>query len=236
MNIKRHILIILSIVLVLLSFTSCSNDELVYSCDKEINELVTKNLTEYSSMTRDEWLKLPDSLKIPVYRTFSVDLKYKFWQKKCEELLSLEWSDAERAHINALYNFIKDRPQFFSDSYFDNEASLAEFENFISEWYRKAHDDLGWPRPLIYYIAVVGYKLTGDMQHNFDDGGGLGGGSGGGGGSSNDCGCSQTNDWCDLAGETGGVSCKSHTCNTTSSGCGWFWKFSCNGICKGNLQ
>lgn len=235
MNIKRHILIILSIILVLLSFTSCSNDELVYSCNKEINELVKKNFTQYSSITREEWLKLPDSLKIPVYRTFSVDLKYEFWQQKREELLSLEWSYAERAHINVLYDFIKKRPQFFSDDYFDNEALLAQFENFIRDWYSKAYNDLGWSRPLIYYVAVVGHKLTGDMQQHFKEGGGLGGGTPDGG-TSNDCGCSQTNDWCDLVGEAGGVSCKSHPCNKTSSGCGWFWSFSCNGICKGNLQ
>ena len=69
MNIR---IIISAISLCLLGLlVSCNNDELVYSCDKDIDAFIKKDLSTYSNITREDWKDLPDSLKIPVYRTFS---------------------------------------------------------------------------------------------------------------------------------------------------------------------
>jgi len=189
-------------------------------------------------MTRDEWLKLPDSLKNPVYLTFSPERMYMFWLQKRDELLSLEWNELEKKHINLLYDYIKDRPRFFYDEYFDNETLLTQFDVFMSNWYHFAINELSWNKAIAYYVAASCDFFSDDMLLVCrPGGGGLGDviiDDGGLGESS--CMCNTVQDFCDPFGETGGVSCKDkYSCEGSVQGCGWFWRQPCNGLCVGNF-
>ncbi len=52
-------------------------------------------------------------------------------------------------------------------------------------------------------------------------------GGGGGGEPQADCGCSQSNDWCQSPGK-----CESERCTVSSWGCGTLWWYKCDGKCK----
>lgn len=228
---KNYKLILLAgIILVIL--TSCSNDDLIYSCDKNINSHVKKNLLEYSSISRDEWLELPDTLKVPVYRTFSPEKKYVFWEQKRDELLELEWSDEERQFIVELYDYILSNPQVFEPDYFENEEYLSAFQDFVSEWYSSVKEVLYWNDLVVYYVAFTGNKYGSPVPDNhYHDGDG-----GGGGPLSPDCSCNTIQDFCDPNSYGTGLSCKTkYPCELKAGGCGWFFTQKCNGMCYGNF-
>jgi len=42
-----------------------------------------------------------------------------------------------------------------------------------------------------------------------------------------DCGCSTDSDWCPISGY-----CKAGSCTRTTSGCGTFWNYPCDGMCR----
>lgn len=79
---------------------SCTQtDELMFSCDKGIDNWVKDNISDIQEMSRAEWNKLSYSEQIAVFRAFTPEKKFAFWAEKFEELKQLPWTPAELAHI-----------------------------------------------------------------------------------------------------------------------------------------
>jgi hypothetical protein len=230
MNIR---IIISAISLCLLGLlVSCNNDELVYSCGKDIDAFIKKDLSTYSNIAREDWKDLPDSLKIPVYRTFSPGKCKSFWKEKEAELMKLQWSNEERTHILQLYSKIEE--DLFTPSYFENESLALQWNNFLIQWVTYALEVLKWDYAMLYTISATGEEYTEvyldnlrneliqDSVFNAPYGGtnSLGG----------DCNCHSWF-WCQFL-RPGTWECKENGCTASSHGCGTLWLQSCDGKCE----
>lgn len=215
-----------------LLFTNCSNDETVYSCDKEINEYIKKNFEQCSSLSRPDWKELPDSLKIPVYLTFSAKQRRDFWIEKRDELIQLEWTDLESEHINLLYSKIEEIPDLFEEDYFSDEASALSWNNFLVQWNTYGRDILHWDVAMLYAISSSGEEVTPEYLDKLRSaiGDNVLKSTYGSNGSSGNCNCS-TGFWCQFL-SAGYWDCVDTSCGGSSSGCGTFLLQSCTGTCE----
>ncbi len=227
---------VVSICIFSIILTACDREqETSYSCDPAINLFVKENIKTYQSMTRLEWKSLSQDLKIPVYRTFSEKQKIQFWQNKQQELMVFFKDDNySREHVLKLYNYINSHPNFFKKGYLKNKK-LQDFKSFTGKWIKEALD-LGWSIQLVFAVSATGEQVNDKLLQNLSKAKlptpqPMG-----------ECACSQKSDFCDIFGELHGVvACRSWNCNNLKEeeddleegGCGLFWKFKCDGICRG---
>jgi hypothetical protein len=208
---------------------ACQKDEInQFSSNKGIERKIQKNIEYYTNLSREEWKDLPDEMKIPVYRTFSPVGKYNFWIEKQQEILQLEWKDVEIIHIELLFSIFEGNYSFFEDGYVeDNEKESERVIFFVNQWENYAITDLNWNRTLIYALCGSGdevSKIIRQIEENeYTE-------------TRGDCGCSQKSDFCDIFGEARVYCLDGPGCTRAPGGCGFFWLFKCNGICRGSYQ
>lgn len=218
--------------------TSCESD--IYSCDSVANEWVKQNLKEVQVMTRSSWLELTEkeSVKRAAYVALKPHKKQEFWENKILEVINdFNWNEKEHKHLKVLFEYLKQ-----TDMFKENEVS-DELELFIYKWNEYAIHELKWTRKLIYGITANGNRLVnknGDCDKSHDD---LPEKARIKTQSEDDwlteCSCSQISDWCDIVGEIPPwvMSCNSHNYNCREvQGCGTFWKYTCDGICKAPIS
>ena len=208
-------------------FSACNQEEdVVYSCDKVTNEWTKENLAEIRLMSRADWKKLDEVKKRAAYRAFTPNQKFVFWKEKFSEVKTLNWSDAERLHIQKAEDFINAHASFF------NNLSLTEEENdelelFFYKWKEEAISSFGWPKELPIAIAGSGNEIENNNKETLI----LGIGQGGGFKDDDlDCNCTDRilSDFCFSAGP-----CDSRiNCIHDVSGCGWLLQQECNGRCS----
>lgn len=214
------------VILVSLCLYSCNN-EVVYSCDENINEWVHENLSDIRIMSRSEWNNLEEDIKVPVYRAFTHQQRVNFWKNRFSDILALEWSDEEKAHIGLLLDFVNDNQYIFEgyDIMSDKEKNI--FDLFIYEWKDKARVDFGWSNSLLFSILASGNTMldtTGTLliTSNKKNSRYLEPYS--------SCNCSTSSDWCDSSSIN---ECEKKSCDDSTYGCGTIWIYSCNGVCGG---
>lgn len=132
-----------------LSFISCDNeDKIVYSCDPTEDEWVHDKLDEIRSMTRTQWNALNENLKIPVYRAFTQQQQINLWIEKFKDALTLDWSELEKEHINAIIEFINEHPDLFGEGKLTDEQQ--DYTSiFFYKWRETAMNQLGWDKKII---------------------------------------------------------------------------------------
>lgn len=213
----------------LVGITLCScNNENIYSCDDAIDEWVHDNLSEIRVMSRGTWTTLEEEVKAPVYRAFTNQQRVDFWAKKLEEVLSLDWNEAEKEHIVSAYNFIKINPHFLDGYNILSDEEKNKFDLFFYEWIEKGKTELHWGMELMYGIVASGNRLidkqgtllitvnqTGSRATVLST-------------SESKCNCSKSSDWCTPS----NVYCENAVCQIVG-GCGTFWVSDCNGRCGG---
>ena len=212
-----------------MSICLCScEQETVYSCNASVDEWVHENLSDIQVMTRSEWNNLEEELKIPAYRAFTFQQRIDFWNERCTEMLSLEWSDEEKEHITLLLNFINEHTNFLNgySSMSDEEKNV--FDLFFYQWRDKARTDFNWSDNLLRAVLASGNKLLdtkGTLLINqgnnrtslLSD-------------SESDCNCSQSSDWCTPP----GWDCEDVSwCEEDTWGCGTILAYDCDGRCGG---
>ena len=220
-----------SFALVLLS--SCSSDALVYSCDKEVDVWVKKNMTEIAQMDRIQWVNSGNiDYQRATYRAFTPEQRQSLWAGKFKEILNdIVWTLEETKHIEYMLDFITENLNLF-----ENEISqdvMDEFEIVLFKWKEYAVEELGWTPQLLFAIINTPQSMNADREiaivenpvvrlRN---------------GTEKDCNanCSQLTEE-DSSGNWYVCpaffhKCKSGECNVTSSGCGTFWMYKCNGTC-----
>lgn len=218
----KNILLVLASMTI--AFSACQQKEIVYSCDKKVNEWVHDNLTEIKLMSRSTWNNLDEDLKRASYRAFTQQQKVLFWKDKLNEVLAMEWNEAECEHIKKVLEFINEK-QF----YFDNDREITDEEQeeidiFAYKWVEDAKDNLGWDMPLISSIVATGNTLLDKKgtvrtttQSRSLEGGGC------------ECEIEQIIAWCITS------SCEESSidCEPSDVGCGFLLIYPCNGSCGG---
>lgn len=222
----------MSVFITLCSFSSCSQDEVTYSCDKEVNTWVKSNKSKIKRMNRSEWKKLPSHLAKSVYIAFSAKQKMEFWLDKINEVQTLGWSNDEKAHIRKIAKFIIGHPQYFNDELL-TDKQLDEIEMFFYIWKTDAIKKWGWSDKLCYAIAGSGLQIKnrkGDFENQtiyenklgldkynpqFDPSKP----------SVPNCNCNQSADFCMI------TTCVKSKCSEVK-GCGWLCLQTCNGECE----
>jgi hypothetical protein len=140
----------------------------VYSQDcaneTDVDVWISEHQTEIQIMKREDWLKLNETLKLPVYSKFTAEQCYHFWIDKVNEVIrSFDWNESEKIHLNLLLNTVSDNPKWFENDKIDKEA----FEAFFSAWTEYAQDTLGWHSHFIGAILATGNKVLnkkGDVE------------------------------------------------------------------------
>ncbi len=209
-------------------FTSCSEDDTVYSCNDTVNSWVKDNKSQISQMTRVDWLRTNAEMSIPIYRAFTSKQRENFWIEKLNEVKQLPWTSEEIEHIRKVEQFIVEHPYVLSGkSLTDNQ--LDELESFFYQWKNDAMQKLNWKPEVCIAIAGSGYimkntkgevillssKESDKMSHRAE--------------SSCHCNTSVLSDFC----FNSPGPCESSSCESSSVGCGWLLAQSCNGRCGG---
>lgn len=208
--------------------SSCSK-EIYYSCNPTIQQEVKKNLPKYSSMTREEWKQLPDSLKKAAYAAMKPEIKRAFWEEKRTELMQLDWlEEKDKAHIALFFSIWEKFPDFFEDNFMENSFNQEYVDNFSAEWNSYAENELGWSYVLRYTVCASGeevdvpflgatiMKINGntELEHA-------------GNGFELKCDCSRKDDWC---GSTK-LCRQDFSCKKKPRNCGLLWGETCDGMC-----
>lgn len=130
-----------------------------YTVDaKEISnpkEWVSEHKDEIAKMNRADWLKLDDSVSRAVLNAFTPEQKWAFWKDKFEETMQLDWSVAERQHIQALIDWLESDHDIFSG----DPSNLNKVNEFCTQWMNDGIKQLGWTKGLAYSILAYGNKL-----------------------------------------------------------------------------
>lgn len=214
---QKSVILFASMLCLLLS---CSQEsETIYSCDKTINEWAKSNLEDIQTMTRSNWLALPDNKKNAAYRAFTPSQKINFWYEKLEEIKSCEWTEDELSHINKVIYFIDSHHDIFSGGAL-SDVQEDELDKFFYLWTNYAIEDLGWTIETCIAIAGTGKQIPSPKRgpYPFVDGPS----------EKKDCHCNTgiLSDFCGSAGP-----CFSGNCEELSDGCGWFLRQKCDGRC-----
>ena len=141
-----------------------------------------------------------------------------------QQVLALEWTEAERTHIAELRSFIRSNPYIFEPEKLYSDELYDKFDRFMCGWNEKAQSGLGWSKQLVGAIAASGYDIvnkTGTArsggQTDFDPRWGN---------KIPDCNCNKGHDFCD-----GNTICTDDPCTESYHGCGWVWSQKCDGLC-----
>lgn len=146
--------------LVAFSLVSCNEEtEEIYSCNPTINKSIVENLSTFRNMSRAQWLRLSEDLKIPAYRTFSPEARFRFWKEKFAEVKKLNWTSAELQHIKSAENFLYSHPDIVSTKEISDELRNKR-DLFFYEWMQTATNKLGWSKSTALSIVASGNKVV----------------------------------------------------------------------------
>lgn len=216
---------IYSVVLLMITLLSSCNQDIVYSCDKSTNDWVYDNLNTIQVMTRSDWNRIEEKLKIPVYRAFTIEQKVAFWNEKLTDVLLFEWSDNEKTHIQSLITFINEHQHFLNGYALLSDKEKNTFDLYFHQWISTAKNNFKWNRKLLYAILASGHSLLdnkGTLAISPNRKTLLSS-------TESDCNCSTESDWC----SPNSWDCQNTLCVETNHGCGTLLVYGCNGRCGG---
>jgi hypothetical protein bacD2_10672 len=209
----------------LFAFASCEQDtEPVYSCNKDANAWVKKNLTKVQKMKRSEWQVMEEEYGRAAYNAFTPEQKLRFWEEKIGQTLKLPWNEKEIAHIHLLKDYIINHAYIFENRELSNEEK-DEFELFFYEWTKNAQQELGWTKKTIGAIAASGYDVEdkqGNIKTTRSKNMSLATMSTA---TESKCHCNIEHSFCEI------WECQKSNCEDSAHGCGWLLVQSCNGRC-----
>jgi hypothetical protein len=215
---------------------SCSQDEEVYSCDKEVNAWVKENLTDIQQMDREDWLEIRTiDYQRAAYRAYTAEQKQTLWIGKiCEVLDNITWTSQEIKHIETLLFIVKENLKTFDSNV--NQEDMNNVEVDLYRWKEYAIEELKWSPELLYGLIGTPETMAADKKivRSMNSKIRL---KNGNEPNQSDCDCNSS---LPTEGSSSGnylcnywfYQCDTRTgCNTTSCGCGDFWYYSCNGTC-----
>ncbi len=215
---KNKFLILLSFFLTLLF--SCQKSDLEFSCDPLINEYVSQNKKALSLINIDDFTSYPIDVQRAIFSSWDALKKREIWIEKLQIMMAADSFDSwEKNHIQDLIDHIK--PDYFTNE--SMKADSLEHTGYAKYWINVAAIDLGWSDKFIAFMVYRLYTDPGQLDNelsglsslktNFTVNSETG-----------NCNCNQSSDFCNLS------ICNSGNC-TITSGCGWLFSQSCNGLC-----
>lgn len=211
--------IFLTVLVFVFIFTSCKQDEILFSCDPILNEYVAANQAQLKQIKINELASSGLDFQKAVFRSFDAAKKRDVWLEKIQILLETqEYTKDEYNHVEKLINHIL-------LDYFKPEnlgSQNKERIDFATHWIEYAKDNLGWSDQ---DVAFVVYRLYTNreqfqselnvlkslhLQTSANSEGGT-------------CNCNVSSSFCPN-------SCNGGNCGI-SGGCGWLWSEACDGIC-----
>ncbi|MDR1339242.1 MAG: bacteriocin fulvocin C-related protein [Prevotellaceae bacterium] len=234
---KIKIVINTCIALMSLILVSCSQDEELFSCNKEINAWAKENMADIKQMSRKEWLEIGDiNYQQAAYRTYSAEQKQTLWIGKISEVLNdIKWMPQEIQHIEVLLSIVKENSKVFESNV--SQKNMDNLEVDLYRWKEYAIEELKWSPELLYALINTQEAMTSDKQiiRNRDSGMRL---KAGGESSQPNCDCNSSSVTSE-ASSGNWLPCVVglHVCNidsgckATSIGCGSLWLYGCNGTC-----
>lgn len=210
--------------------SSCSQEEMIYSCDESINSWVEENISEIKKMDRAHWLELDSAVRKAAYRAFTPEQKFQFWMDKFNETLTLSWNQEEKTHILKSMDFFQTHRDIFEPSISDNDK--MDLDLFTYTWVNDAQEKLGWDKKVCFAIIASG-DIIEDCEGNLKPlkkSRGYGDLSGDEIKKEN-CNCSTESDWCGVPITNYEDICKETPCKVIN-GCGTFFVYDCDGRCE----
>lgn len=136
---------LLLLAVTVVSLCSACQKELKYSCDKKADDWVKSNLTTIQEMDRPGFLAVSDTYQRAAFRAFSPAQRRTLWRQKLEETLTLNWSEAERMHIEAMLVIFDKYKNMFTEEFPEKDAFLVE----AYKWKKQAVETFGWDNKVI---------------------------------------------------------------------------------------
>lgn len=208
------------LILCLIIISSCTKEDLKYSCDPEINAIVKSGEIEFSEIELTEFLEYDIILQKAIYRSLTNDKKRNLWLEKLDLIISgNELNDNEMKHIKTLAEHISNINFVFQKL---DSIQFKQRKNFEDEWVNYAKNILLWDDFKVHFVVnslcikqeqykQIIEELT-TITLNVLSG---------------SCGCSTESDYCS---DRGGR-CDQGGCSQTS-GCGFLWQYQCDGVCQ----
>lgn len=196
-------------------------DDTQFSCDPVINEYVSTHQDELSLISVSELASSDIIFQQAVFRSFSPAKKREVWLEKIQILLNSQYySEAECLHLIKLREHI-------SEDYFtveNIETLKAERQAFSSEWILFAKQNLFWTNTDISFIVYTLFTTKAQFESELEFMNSVQSQSVDISGDPVTCGCNVDSNFCPH-------SCIYSGC-TITTGCGWFWTETCNGMCS----
>lgn len=217
---KKITFLLVSIIFVV---SSCQKEENLYSCDPGIESWVKSNLKEISLMSREDLAPKEHSVQIAIFRAFSSKQRLQLWLDKIDEVVKLDWSTEEKAHIMSLRNALKE--EWFNDEFRKDSIKFQPVNLFEKDWCAEGVKKFGWTKQQIGGMVGRVEELI-DKQGNFKvvilkSANAVTATS-----SESDCGCNVSwNMGCV------GMTCNSSSCTQSPWGCGMLFGYYCDGKC-----
>lgn len=197
------------------------------------DEWVHDNLDEIRCMTRTQWESLAENLKRPALAAFTPEQRVIFWIKKFEDVLLLDWNEAEKEHIKSVISYISQNPEIFQGYKNLSDEKKDKFEIFFYRWKERAVNELKWSKALISSMisspntlldkngkqvisSTVAMRITNSESS---------------GTSKPNCNCSLKSDWCNGPGDLN--ECQTYDCEIVGNNCGTLFVYDCDGRCGG---
>ncbi|MDX8339754.1 bacteriocin fulvocin C-related protein [Draconibacterium sp. IB214405] len=197
---------------ILTIFYACSDEDIIYSCDPDVDAIVKFGEINTAEITLVEFLEYDLTMQKALFRSFSIEKQKAFWLEKLDSVMVNEIeTQLEFNHVDSLKTFL-------NDNYGVVEPVLQQ--TFENQWINYARDTLLWEDQKIYFIISSlciyeeQYELLMQVQTSTRY-------------IQSDCGCSTSSDYCYQQGGT----CMGEGGCATVEGCGWLWQYDCNGGC-----
>lgn len=210
----RKVVCFLGIVLLIVS---CTKNEVVFSCDPEIDAIVKSGEINTTELTLAEFLEYDLDLQKALFRSFPIEKRKAFWMEKLDSVqANVGNSEPEILHIKKLKDFV------------DTNYGTLDIEQqylFENQWISYSRNTLLWEDAKIFFIVnslcisqeQYEYIYFPDYQIQSQSSRWIG-----------TCSCNTESDYC---AQSGGLCQGSARCSATVDGCGWLWQYSCNGSC-----
>lgn len=144
MSLKLFSVITLSLIFVL---SSCNQEELVYSCNPEIDLWVKENKQTIDVMSTNEFLSLERDYQKASYIAFSSKQREFLWVSKITETLQLNWNENEKMHLEKLLVVLKEYSRIFEKDC--PEEYKDEFKVWVYQWIKDGEEAFNWSPKLI---------------------------------------------------------------------------------------
>lgn len=224
---KRFIYFALS-----LMFMACNNDEVFYSCNESEDLWVKQNFLDIQALTRTEWNTLDENLKVPAYRSFSLEKKQHFWIDKLEYVLtSFQWNNKEYEHLLLIKDSIAKNLNWFVPNKNKSDKELNEYQLFAYNWMEYSKEELNWSDELIAAICGTMNEfeyINGKVSVKRIENRNISTAKTRSEVYTAPCNCKYENVILTTCLFTG---CVEGYCTKTEDGCGWLLGEDCNGLC-----